>query len=187
MILPTRRILILALAVTAPAAVAAELPQPAPVGEPATTVYRQVLPGGRIIYSDRPVKGAKMDQTITVDPPAVGTISSGTSGASSASTSRSGPGTADRVSTIPPSGRTKTLDDATADVIRAEILLDDAHKRMEAGAEPLPGERVGTATGGTRLNDDYHARQKRLAEEVAVAENVLKKSIAERDALRDGR
>lgn len=187
MILPIARNLILALAFTSPVALGAELASPEPIGEPATKVYRQVLPGGRIIYSDRPIKGAKMEQTITVDPSAVGTISSGTSGGSTASTSRSGPGSADRANSIPPSGKASTLDDATANVIRAEILLDDARKRMEAGAEPLPGERVGTATGGSRLNDDYHARQKRLAEEVAVAENVLKKSIVDRDALRDGR
>ena len=65
-------------------------------------------------------------------------------------------------------------------------MLEDARKRMEAGVEPLPGERMGTANGGSRLSDDYLARQKRLAEEFAVAENVLRKSIADRDALRYG-
>jgi len=180
---------ILALALTlAPAAVPAEeIPRPEPIGKPATKVLRQVTPDGRVIYSDKPVKGARVDETINVDPPPKGNPSGAVSGKPPAPPLGTVPTPVDRVSVIPPPGRTRTVDDAQADVIRAEMLLEDARKRMEAGAEPLPGERIGTATGGSRLSDDYHARQKRLAEEVAVAENVLKKSIAERDALREGR
>lgn len=185
------RILILVLAATSFAALAEVLPRPEPIGKPATKVYRQVLPDGRILYSDRRVKGAKLDQTFTVEPPASSGASGGTGGSSASGKPAEAPprtaAPADRVSTLPPPGRTRTMDDANADVIRAEMLLEDARKRRDAGAEPLPGERVGTATGGSRLSDDYHARQKRLAEEVAVAENVLRRSIADRDALREGR
>jgi len=188
------RILVLALALTlSPAAFAAEeIPRPEPIGKPATKVYRLVMPDGRVIYSDKPIKGAKVDETIKVDPPAkVGkpppSAPVSVSGRTAEPPLRSGPTPVDRVATIPAPGRPKTLDDANADVIRAEMLLDDARKRMQAGAEPLPGERIGTAGGGSRLSDDYHARQKRLAEEVAVAENVLRNSVAERDALREGR
>ena len=187
MILPCPRFLAFILALAPVAALAEDIPRPEPIGKPATKVYRQVAPDGRIIYSDKPVKGARVDETITVDPPVKGTPSGSVSGKPPAPPMGSAPTPVDRVSVIPPPGRTRTVDDAQADVIRAEMLLDDARKRMEAGAEPLPGERVGTASGGSRLSDDYHARQKRLAEEVAVAENVLKKSIAERDALREGR
>jgi len=192
MILTCPRILILALTLPlAPAAFAAEeIPRPEPIGKPATKVYRLVMPDGRVIYSDKPIKGAKVDETIKVDPPAKGSKPSSSatvSGRPAEPPLRSGPTPVDRVATIPAPGRPKTLDDANADVIRAEMLLDDARKRMQAGAEPLPGERVGTAGGGSRLSDDYHARQKRLAEEVAVAENVLKNAVAERDALREGR
>jgi hypothetical protein len=126
-------------------------------------------------------------ETITVDPPPKGNPSGEVSGKPPEPPMGTVPTPVDRVSVIPPPGKPRTVDDAQADVIRAEMLLDDARKRLEAGAEPLPGERIGTASGGSRLSDDYHARQKRLAEEVAVAENVLKKSIAERDALQEGR
>ena len=187
MILPCPRILALALALMPAAVPAEEIPRPEPIGKPATKVYRQVTPDGRVIYSDKPVKGAKVDETITVDPPAPNTPSGAVSGKPAAPPLATVPTPVDRVTVIPSSGKPRTVDDATADVLRAEMLLEDARKRMEAGAEPLPGERIGTASGGSRLSDDYHARQKRLAEEVAVAENVLKKSMAERDALREGR
>ena len=185
MILPIpSRILVLALALAPACILAQDIPRPAPIGEPAKKVYRLVMPDGRILYSDKPVKGAKVDETITFDPPPKGTASADVSGKPAEPPLRTAPAPVDRVTAIPPSGRSRTADDVEADVIRAEMLLEDARKRREVGAEPLPGERVGTATGGSRLSDDYHARQKRLAEEVAVAENVLKKSLAERDALR---
>lgn len=187
MIPPFARIACTLIALAPAVTPAEEIPRPEPIGKPATKVYRQVAPGGRVIYSDKPVKGARVDETITVDPAPKGSPSGAVSGSPAAPPMGTVPTPVDRVTVIPPAGRPRTADDAQADVIRAEMLLEDARKRMEAGAEPLPGERIGTATGGSRLSDDYHARQKRLAEEVAVAENVLKKSIAERDALRDGR
>ncbi|OWW20743.1 DUF4124 domain-containing protein [Noviherbaspirillum denitrificans] len=181
------RLCILALALLPAAVPAEDIPKPEPIGKPATKVYRQVTPNGRVIYSDKPVKGARVDETLTIDPPPTGTPSAAVSGTPPSPPMGTLPTPVDRVTVIPVPGKPRTADDAQADVIRAEMLLEDARKRMEAGAEPLPGERIGTASGGTRLSDDYHARQKRLAEEVAVAENVLKKSIAERDALKDGR
>jgi hypothetical protein len=185
MILPCSRTLALVLALTPAAVPAEEIARPEPIGKPATRVYRQVMPDGRVIYSDKLVKGARVDETIIVEPPAKSTPTPPAK--PPATPPVAAPSPVAPVSVIPAPGRPRTLDDATADVIRAELLLEDARKRMEAGAEPLPGERIGTASGGSRLSDDYHARQKRLAEEVAVAENVLKKSMAERDALRDGR
>lgn len=182
----SHRVVAVAFALAPSLAMSAELPPPEPIGKPATKVYRQVLPDGRIIYSDKPVKGAKLDETIKVDPAPQG-ITLGSPPANAAGTSpRSERTPPERVATIPLPGGGKTLEEANADVARAAMLLEDARKRLEAGAEPLPGERIGTAYGGSRLKDDYHARQKRLAEEVAIAENVLKKSIAERDALQYG-
>lgn len=74
-----RRMLILTLELTlalAPAGLLAEeLPSPEPLGKPATKVYRQVLPDGRVVYSDKLVKGARVAETITVEPPVKGTTS----------------------------------------------------------------------------------------------------------------
>jgi hypothetical protein len=180
-----RPLIVFAAALAPAAAMSEDLPPPDPIGKPATTVYRQVMPGGRVIYSDKPVKGAKRQETITIEPAPPATPTANVSGKPVSPPLATEPAPPARVATIPSSGG-KTLDEANADVVRAEMLLEDARKRQEAGVEPLPGERIGTASGGSRLSDDYLARQKRLAEEVAVAENVLRKSIAERDSLRYG-
>ncbi len=181
----SRRLVAFAAALAPVLAVSADLPPPESIGKPATKVYRQVMPGGRVIYSDKPVKGAKLQETITVEPAPPGTPTADVSGRPVSPPLATDPAPPARVATIPASGG-KTLDEANAEVLRAEMLLEDARKRQEAGTEPLPGERLGTASGGSRLSDDYLARQKRLAEEVAVAENVLRKSVAERDSLRYG-
>jgi hypothetical protein len=75
------------------------------------------------------------------------------------------------------------LSDADSEIIRAEMLLEDARKRRDTGTEPLPGERTGTAAGTSRLNSAYEARQKALAHDVEQAENALKQAIADRDTV----
>lgn len=174
-----------ALALSPALAPAEELSPPGPIGKPASKVYRQVMPDGRIVYSDKPVKGAKLDEVLNVEPAPQGAATEPKPRPPGPAVNE--PTTVERVSSIPEPGKRKTLDDAEADIIRAQMLLDDARKRQEAGVEPLAGERTGIASGGSRLNDAYYARQKRLAEEVAVAENVLKKSVVDRDTIRDGR
>ena len=42
-------------------------------------------------------------------------------------------------------------------------------QRRKAGEEPLPGERLGTAGGNSRLTDAYFERQKGLEATVAAA------------------
>lgn len=165
----------------------AELLHPQPLGEPASKAYRQIMPDGRIVYSDKRIEGAKIDETITVDPPIKGNVWTTEAGTPPAIPPQTRPTPVNRVSSIPVPGKQKTLDEAEADVTRAEMLLDDARKRKESGVEPLPGERTANASGGSRLNAAYKARQAALAQAIDDAEAVLKKSIAERDALRTRR
>jgi len=168
----------------APAPLLAEqIAPPAPLGKPARTVYRQVMPDGSIVYSDKILKGAKLDETLHVEPMVEGTTWATESGRRPTIPPRNEPTPVARVPDTP----ALTLEQASAEVIRAEMLLEDARKKQEAGVEPLPGERTANAGGGSRLNDAYHARQKRLAEEVAIAEAALKKAAARRDALRGSR
>lgn len=176
------RAVIFVLAVFPAIASSEELPRPVPLGEPATTVYRQVLPDGRIVYSDKPVKGAKIDETISADP-ATNTWNPDT-GKRPAIPPKVERTPVSKVPSIPQPGKTRTRDDTEADVIRAEMLLEDAKRRQKEGVEPLPGERTGTASGKSRLNEQYWERQRSLAEEAAEAEALLKKSIEERDAVR---
>ncbi|RJF99281.1 hypothetical protein [Noviherbaspirillum saxi] len=163
-------------------AVAQELTAPATIGKPASKVYRQVMPDGKIIYSDKPVKGAKIDETIIPDPANVNTWKSETG---------KRPVVPPRVESTPvtktpplaAASKRKSEDEANTNVIKAEMLLEDARKKQRNGVEPLPGERTGNASGGSRLNEIYNARQLALQRDVVQAEAMLKKAIRERDAL----
>lgn len=168
-------------------AAAEQLRAPQPIGEPATKLYRQVLPDGRLIYSDKPVKGAKIDDTITPDPATSGRSWKSESGKFPVAAPRADRTPVSKVPSIPPFDQPRTLDNANADMIKAEMLLEDAKKRQAAGVEPLPGERTANVGGGSRLNEAYQARQKSLARDVDEAEAMLKNSRAEWDALRKTR
>lgn len=163
---------------------ATEIPEPAPLGKSATRAYRQVMPDGRVVYSDKRVKGAKTTGTITVEP-------SGTRHAVNVDATREPaaklcpvPVPIDRVTAIPAPGKRHTLEDAQSDVIYAETVLEDARRRQQAGVEPLPGERTGNVNGTSRLNRDYWARQEALAQDVRKARERLRKAEAERNRLR---
>lgn len=155
--------------------------------EGGATVYRQVMPDGRIVYSDKILKGGKLDETITVEPPVKGNPWTTEARNRPSIPPQVEPTQIDRVNSVPATGRRKTLEEATSDVIRAEMLLEDARKRRQAGIEPLPGERTGNAGGGSRLNEAYWARQQSMEKEVAQAEAALKRAAAERDTLRSVR
>ena len=169
--------------VAAPFAAAEDVVASAPSTGGATVIYRQVLPNGRVVYSDKPIKGAKLDHTLTVEQPIKGNLWTTDSGARAEIPPQTKPTPIKSVNVVPSPGQKKTVADADSEVIRAEMLLEDAKKRKEAGVEPLPGERSGTASGGSRLNDAYVARQKALARDVEQAEAALKQAMAERDAL----
>jgi len=62
--------------------------------------------------------------------------------------------------------RASDLDKAYEDA-RAECsALKDAEERREQGREPLPGERLGTVAGKSRLTQSYFARQAMLDQEL---------------------
>jgi hypothetical protein len=53
-----------------------------------------------------------------------------------------------------------------------------AEAARDAGKEPLPGERIGTAGGGSRLTDAYLQRQKSLEENVEKARRSLEQALS---------
>jgi hypothetical protein len=55
----------------------------------------------------------------------------------------------------------------------AEQSLRAAEEAKRSGEEPLPGERLGTAGGGSRLSDEYFERQKQLEQNVETARREL--------------
>lgn len=82
--------------------------------------------------------------------------------------------------------RVRALDAADADIKQAEQRLAAAKRALEAGAEPLPGERLGTERGTfTRLSDAYWVRISQLQRQVSKATRDLERAYSERNALRD--
>ena len=62
--------------------------------------------------------------------------------------------------------RTADLDRAYDETRSAYIALQQAIARRDQGADSLPGERTGSAAGGSRPNENYFARQAILEQDV---------------------
>src|SRR5262245_42803177 len=141
----------------------------------AQTVYRYVTPDGRTIFTDQPVPpvpGAKLQGTVAPPTPPSGSPPPRPSSDARPKTPAEPPGEA----------RVQRLREATAEVESAQQDLAQARLRLEAGKEPLPGERTGTATGGSRLNDEYWARQAANEDAVRKAQARLDAAVAARNA-----
>jgi hypothetical protein len=156
---------------------------PASAAGGATVIYRQMLPNGRIVYADKPLKGARLDHTLTVEPPIRGNLWSTESGVRPDIPPQSAPTPIRKMNVVPAPGQKRTVADAESEVIRAEMLLEDAKKRQQAGLAPRVGERSAAVPAASRLTEDEAVRQKALERDVESAEAALRQAIAERDAL----
>jgi type II secretory pathway pseudopilin PulG len=65
--------------------------------------------------------------------------------------------------------RTAELDKAVEEARVAYLALQEAEKRRNEGIESLPGERQGSAAGGSRPTDEYRGRQAQLEQDVESA------------------
>jgi hypothetical protein len=155
-----------------------------PPSKTPTTIYRQVTPDGRIVYSDKAMKNAKIDQTITVEPPVTGNLWTSEPGARPNLPQKIEHTKIIKAPFISPEEKQRIADQAESGVIRAEMLLEDAKRAQKEGIEPLPGERTGNVDGKSRLNEQYFARQKALAKAVAYAEANLQRARDREAALR---
>lgn len=124
-------------------------------GTYAQTMYKSTMPDGKVVYGENPEPGAKQVDKVASPPAQTGNT------------------------VLTPAERQK-LDQrlkqrATQDDLQQRRLeaayeqLKKAEAAREAGKEPLPGERQGTATGVSRLTDEYWARQKTLEAAVEAA------------------
>jgi uncharacterized protein DUF4124 len=120
----------------------------------AQVLYKSTMPDGKVIYGDKPVSGAVKVEEQKPDTSKAGiqTTQPGDKGALRKIEQ-------DRVK------RERADDQLHA----AEKLLRDAEEALAKGEEPLPGERTGTAGGGSRLNEAYWARQEKLKKDVELA------------------
>ncbi|HEX7385491.1 MAG TPA: hypothetical protein VF291_14335, partial [Burkholderiaceae bacterium] len=128
-------------------------------------VYKYVYPDGRIVYSDEPVPGARLEAQVEAPPPP------------DMSSPPAAPPRPVPAAPAPASGKAPaTLDQAWDRLKLARQQLKEAKARLESGREPLEGERTGTATGGSRLNDTYWARQKANESAVDAAEKRVREA-----------
>jgi hypothetical protein len=65
--------------------------------------------------------------------------------------------------------RSAELDKAVEDTRTAYLALQEAEKRRNEGIESLPGERQGSAAGGSRPTEEYRGRQAQLEMDVELA------------------
>lgn len=116
----------------------------------AQSMQKYVTPDGKTIYSDRPVSGARLVTEIAAPPPVDPEAAAAAQSRARDDAERAN-ASATKRATSAPGGQTQE-DRAAA--------LAHAKAQFEKGKEPLPGERTGTAGGGSRLNDAYWARQR---------------------------
>jgi hypothetical protein len=145
----------------------------APLACAADTVYKYQYPDGRIVYSDSPVRGARLigRYLLLPQPP-------------DESKAKAPPGIADPDQVA--RQRSQALDASAEEIKAAERALTIAQERQQSGVEPLPGERAGNASGrGSRLRPEYFARQRQLASDVEQAQARLDEAWRGHNQLRD--
>lgn len=179
----------------------------------AQMAYRYVFPDGRVVYSDQPVPGAQLQSPIAPPPPSADPAPSPPAAARAADPAPASaaapaavpgarwppppdaaqpapaPAPAPAPERVAPAGqpapdRIAMFAAADDDVRAAERKLAAAKATLDAGREPLPGERTGLAGGGSRLNASYWERQRQLETVVADAQAQLDRAVAGRNAAR---
>lgn len=124
----------------------------------AQVIYKSTMPDGQVIYGSKPEPGAKRVEKM--QPPAE------TSGVRPVGPKDEKLLQQRQTQREKKAGRQTEID-------QAEEAVRDAEAAQAAGKEPLPGERQGTAGGGSRLTEEYWQRQEQLAAAVADARKRL--------------
>jgi hypothetical protein len=140
---------------------AALLAQPAV----AQVLYKSTMPDGRVVYGDKPAPDAvKVEETRPdIKKGGIGGV------------------TPREQEALRDLEKSRAQREAGADKVQsAEQALRNAEAARAAGKDPLPGERAGTAGGGSRLSEAYFDRQRKLEEAVEKARREL-------DAARSGK
>lgn len=144
----------------------------------AQTVYKHVMPDGRIIYSDQPLKGASESKSVDLPPPPTDAERA------AAQQRKADEGRKRKELEGRLDERRNRLDAADNRVAAARKGLEAAERALEIGREPLPGERSGNVGATTRLNDSYFQRVAGLEKAVADAKQELDDALKERNQAR---
>jgi uncharacterized protein DUF4124 len=140
----------------------------------AQVVYKYQRRDGTFVYSDEPIKGARLIERLRLVPKAP------------AAPQPAAPQAAGPAEQAPdesgPSARAAELDAADAEVRAAEQAVEDAKARLQQGQEPLPGERLANVGGRTsRLTQAYFARVENLEQDLRDANDRLEQAYDRRN------
>lgn len=136
----------------------------------AQAIKKYVTPDGRVIYSDVPIEGAEEVGGVAAPPE----VDPAARAAAEEAASRG----ADRAEEIVE--RSQEALARQEEIRQAEQRLAEAKAELADGKEPLPGERIGTAGGASRLTDAYFQRQAANRRAVEQAQKKLEAVRAER-------
>ena len=128
----------------------------------AESIYKSVMPDGRVMYGEKPQPGASLVKKSTVSITDTGVKAASKTEIDSINRRAK--------------KRSQLLDKTLKNIQTAEGDLRKAEIDREAGIEPLPGERLGIVGRGTRLSEAYWRRQQILEERVNTARQLLKKA-----------
>ena len=141
-----------------------------------STIYKVQMPDGSVLYSDSVPSGGKvLEERESKNTPRVTTVPS----TPRTTTVPSTPVRPGATSVVRPSAPSKGVT-PTNNIASLERDLAAAKARLEAGREPLPGERLGLKGGGSRLTPEYEARIAGMEREVAAIEAKLKSAYGSR-------
>ena len=126
----------------------------------ADTIYKYRGSDGEMAYSNTRPRGVEIlgemdSKALSADPQTVYSSRAAVGGAAQAD------------------ARLQRLAEADATVLRARQNLRAAQEALARGREPLPGERSGTASGYSRLNQAYEDRVGGLERAVQLAQQQL--------------
>jgi len=143
----------------------------------AQTVYKSTLSNGHVVYGTKPEKSAARVEKLApaapiveVDPEAAAALRQleKTQGAE-----------LDQRVAARKAARTR----AEVEIAAAEDAVGRAEQSLASGREPLPGERVSTVDGGSRLSEAHFDRIQGLEEDVKAAKERLDRARRELLAL----
>jgi hypothetical protein len=121
----------------------------------AQVLYKSVLPDGRVVYGDKPDPNA-----VKVEKQRPDISKRGIGGSTDRETEALRDMERQRVQ------RERQSAAGESRLRGAQEALKNAEAALAAGKEPLPGERIGIAGGGSRLTEGYFDRQKKLEADV---------------------
>ena len=141
----------------------------------ASEVYKYRMPDGRILYTTQVSTTGKLLEVLPEPAPGPRVIEAERLAKLKREQDQANNATAKRLA---------TLDAVDAEIKAALRALEAAKEANEQSVEPLPGERLGTAKGKSRLAEGYWERQREFRQTVEATRQRLDDAYRARDAIR---